>query len=339
MSILNRVFILASALALAGPVIAQTALKPAPGQPPAPAPGSVPAPDPTRQVTVETTVVAAPPPPAPVKIAPSDWKPGQPIKTSDDLLSALENADAGFRSLQATIRKTKIFDEIEGGGSTVYDGSVIFVSEAPDPAKPTVKPRRMFQVDFVSTTVDGVRKADQRTFIFDGQWFVERQPDVKQIHKRQIVPPGQTIDPLAIGEGPFPVPIGQKRERILQRFTADLLAETDFPDAKLAADAVKDTWQLKLVPRPGTDEAQKYREVRIFYRKSDLLPRFARTVDRDDAVNIIALMNIKLNAPVSAGSFDVTIPQGWDAQIDEYKAPAPSNTAPARPENSTPGKP
>ena len=302
-------------------------------QPPA-APAQPPEPDPTKQVTIETTVVAAPPT---VKIAPSTWKPGQPIKTADDLLSALENADANFRSLQANIRKVKQFGEIEGGGEMIYDGSVVFVSEAPDHARPNVKPRRMFQVDFTSTTIDGVRKAEQRTFLFDGQWFVERQPDVKQIHKRQIVPPGQTVDPLAIGEGPFPVPIGQKRERILQRFTAELLPPEDFPDAKLAGDAVKDTYQLKLTPRPGTDEAQKYRDVRIFYRKSDLLPRFARTFDRDDAINTVALMNIKLNQPVSAGAFDTSVPPGWGAQIDEYRAAPPQSPQP--PENPATPKP
>ncbi len=329
-----RLLPLLAAIAMAPLALGQTVVKPAPAQPPAaPAtqPTTPPAPDPTKQVTIETTVVPAAPPPPAIKIAPSTWKPGQPIKTSDDLLSALENADANFRSLQADLRKTKVFGELEGGGTLTYLGTAIFISEPPEAAKPGAKPRRMFQVDFTSTIADNVKKAEQRTFIFDGQWFVERQPDVKQIHKRQIVPPGQTVDPLAIGEGPFPVPIGQKRERILQRFTAELLPPNDFPDAKQAGEFVKDTYQLKLIPRPSADEAQKYREVRIWYRTSDLLPRFARTVERDDAVNIVALMNIKLNQPVPTTAFDTTVPQGWDAQIDEYRAAQPENSAPAKP--------
>jgi outer membrane lipoprotein-sorting protein len=325
-SLLSRLPALA-ALAITGLSLAQT---------PAPAPDQPPAPDPNQQFTTTTTVVK------PVDIAPSNWKPGQPIKDSDDLLSALENADATFRSLQADLRKTKIFGELEGGGTLIYDGKVMFISEVADPK---AKPRRMFQVDFLTTTADGVKRSDNRTFVFDGQLFVERQPDVKQVHKRQIVPPGQTVDPLAIGEGPFPIPIGQKRERILQRFTATLLPSEDFPDAKLfggAPDSLKDTYQLKLIPRATAEEAQRYKEVRIWYRKSDLLPRIARTVDRDDAINVVTLMRIQLNQPLPPGAFDTSIPKGWDAQIDEFRAqapaPAPENTLPVSPK-SPPVKP
>lgn len=285
----------------------------------------MPAPDPSKQV-ITTTVVRPP-----IAVPPSTWKAGQPIKTADDLLSALESADANFKSLQADLRKTKVFAEIEGGGETVWDGKVMFRSDAPTPNTPAApsgapasKPARSFQVDFTSITADGVRKPDQTTYIFDGQWFVERQPVVKQIRKRRIVPPGETIDPLAIGEGPFPIPIGQKRERILQRFTAELLPPTDFPDAKRFGipPNIKDTYQLKLVPRPTASEAQQFQEVRIWYRASDLLPHIARTVERSDAVNVFLLTNVKLNQPLPAASFDVSIPAGWDSQVDEYRKPA-----------------
>ncbi|HVU62491.1 MAG TPA: hypothetical protein VHC70_00845 [Phycisphaerales bacterium] len=331
----SSLFALAAALLAASIAFAQAPARPGAGTPsPAPTqPAAPPAADPDQQFTTTTKVLP------PAKVAPSHWKPGQPIKDADDLLSALEHADITFRSLQADLRKVKMFGELEGGGDLVYDGKVMFISEQPDArAGADAKPRRMFQVDFLTSTADGVKRPDNRTFVFDGQWFVERQPDVRQIHKRQIVPPGQTVDPLAIGEGPFPIPIGQKRERILERFAATLLAPDDFPDAKkYNIDALKDTYQLMLVPRPGSDEAQRYREVRIWYRKSDLLPRIARTVDRDDSINVITLMNIRLNQPLPSDAFDTSVPKGWDAQIDEYRQPAP--TPPSAPENAIPAVP
>ena len=298
---------------------------PTPTPPPPTTPAdTIPAPDPSQQIITTINVKPAAPPTPPVVIPPSTWKPGQPIKTADDLLSALESADTGFKSLQSDLQKTKTRSELEGGGDLIYTGRVMFQSDPP--STPGAKPSRRFQVDFTSITSDGVKRAEQSTFIFDGQWFVERQPDVKQIRKRRIVPPGETIDPLAIGEGPFPIPIGQKRERILQRFTAELRPVSDFPDAERLGGVLppnlKDTYQLKLVPRPGAAESKQFQEVRIWYRTSDLLPRIARTVDRDDAINVFNLTNIKLNEPLPKGTFDVTVPSGWDAQVDEYRKPA-----------------
>lgn len=303
------------------PVKAPETKQPATPAPATPPTDAVPAPDPTQQIITTVNVKPAAPP---VVIPPSTWKPGQPIKTADDLLSALESADANFKSLQSDLQKTKTRSEIEGGGDLIWTGRVMFQSDPP--ATPGAKPSRRFQVDFTSLTADGVKRAEQRTFIFDGQWFVERQPDVKQIHKRRIVPPGETIDPLAIGEGPFPIPIGQKRERILQRFTAELRPVSDFPDAERLGGALppnlKDTYQLKLIPRPGASESKQFQEVRIWYRTSDLLPRIARTVDRDDAINVFNLTNIKLNEALPKDAFDVSVPTGWDAQVDEYRKPA-----------------
>ena len=300
--------------------------KPADPKPADAAPAQPPAPDPSQQITTTITVKPAA---LPFVIAPSTWKPGQPITTSDDLLAALENADAGFRSLQSDLRKTKTRSEIEGGGQLIYEGRVMFRSDPATP--PNSKPQRMFQVDFTSLTADNVRRPEVRTFIFDGAWFVERQPDVKQIHKRRVVPPGETIDPLAIGEGPFPIPIGQKRERILQRFSAELRPADDFPDAAQPGVALppnlKDTYQLKLIPRATAQESKQFHEIRIWYRKSDLLPRIARTIDRDDAINVFLLTNIKLNETLPPGAFDTTVPPGWDAQVDEYRKPADPSTS------------
>src|SRR5258707_822568 len=77
-------------------------------QPPAPPSADPPAADPNQQSTTPTPVAP------PIQVPPSNWKPGQPIKDSDDLLSALEHADLTFRSLQADLRKTKIFGVLDG---------------------------------------------------------------------------------------------------------------------------------------------------------------------------------------------------------------------------------
>lgn len=272
-------------------------------------PAAVPAPDPGKTTTTSVRVVAARP--APPKI--------EDIKTADDLLLALEAADARFQSLQANLREIRLASELVGGDRQDVEGRVFFLSEKAKDA--SAKARRMFQVDYLFITADKVRRTENRTFIFDGEWFVERQPDSKQIHKRQIVPPGQLVDPLAIGQGPFPIPIGQRREEILARFTAELAKPDDFPDKDRAGgvpEYLKDSFQLKLTPKPGTDEAQQFQEVRIWYRRPDLLPQVARTLKPDESVFIYLLTSVKTNETLPAGAFDTSVPEGWAAQVDEY---------------------
>ncbi|MBY0311259.1 MAG: hypothetical protein K2W85_04255 [Phycisphaerales bacterium] len=292
-------------------------------------PAAIPAPDPAKTITKTIQVVAARP--APPKI--------EDIKTADDLLLALEAADARFQTLQANLREIRLASELVGGDRQDVEGRVLFLTEKPGDA--SGKSRRMFQVDYLFITADKVRRAENRTFIFDGEWFVERQPDVKQIHKRQIVQPGRIVDPLAIGQGPFPIPIGQRREGILERFTAQLAKPDDFPDKDRAGgvpDYLKDSFQLKLTPKPGTDEAQQFKEVRIWYRRSDLLPQVARTFKPDESVFIYLLTSVKTNETLPPGAFDTSVPTGWAAQIDEYVTRAGPGADPAAQPAAPPAK-
>lgn len=257
-----------------------------------------------------------------VAVAPSVLGGGGPIANADDLLIALERTGADIRTLEGTLRYTRTFGELEGGDAQVREGRLLFVSDPPSipaPEAETAKARRRFEVDFTSTIIDNARHADEQTFIFDGEWFIEKSPEQKQIIKRQVVPKGQSIDPLAIGEGPFPIPIGQKRDRILERFEASLAPPGESFPAGTPPEALRETWQLRLVPRRGTDEARQYREVRIWYRKDDLLPRMARTTDKDDSSTEIFLTSMKLNAPLPKGAFDTTTPEGWDQEVREFR--------------------
>ncbi len=312
-------------LSLAGVVLAQAG-----GGAAQPGASPVPAPDPGKTITTTVQVVAARQ--APPRI--------EDIKSADDLLLALEAADARFQTLQANLREIRLASELIGGDRQDVEGRVLFLTEKPKDAG--ARGRRMFQVDYLFITADKVRRAENRTFIFDGEWFVERQPDVKQIHKRQIVPPGQQIDPLAIGQGPFPIPIGQRREGILDRFRAELVKPEDFPDRDRTGgvpEYLKDSFQLKLTPKPGSDEAQQFQEVRIWYRRPDLLPQVARTLKPDESVFIYLLTSVKTNETLPAGAFDTSVPEGWAAQVDEYVARAEASPGGGDPVPQPPKQP
>lgn len=272
-------------------------------------------------------------PPAAAQPAPASPR----VETVEDLLKLIEDAEGRFRTLTAEV----LFDQVKGvdadrrkrfGKIWFEDGRV---QTPPGPRRFAV---RFDRVQFGSRIQDEVQE-----YIFDGQWMVERRPAEKQIIKQQVGRPGETLDPLRLGEGRFPLPIGQKADAIRARYTVEMLA----PEAGLEAHEAKElpalqkfvagTHQLKLVPVAGLIETEELKEIRLWYRteagsdgRTNLLPRLARTVNRANDVTLVQMINVELNAPVPAEVLSTVVPEGWDAQVRELPPVAPPVTPPGR---------
>jgi hypothetical protein len=260
------------------------------------------------------------------------------IADAGELLTELETADRGLHSLSADVVYDKTF--ALAGDRQVRFGSLYY--QAADAATPDT-PRR-FAIVFTRVYIDTRMQDDPITYAFDGEWFIERHDKEKQVIKRQVVPPGEHFDPLRIGEGPLPIPIGQKRAEIEKVFTAALLP----PEDGLAASAgasdeetreaerliaeVEDTQQVRLIPREGTEQARDFREVRLWYKRDAggrLLPYMARTVSRDGNTAVVKLANVSVNgggehgAGVDAARRALLEPlptgEGWETKTIEWR--------------------
>jgi hypothetical protein len=256
---------------------------------------------------------------------------------ADAFLSALEAADEGLRRLTAGVEYTKIFQpdgEIHRRVGTLYFAS--------DPRSDGEPDRRRFAVQFTEFFRDDRLEEDRQDFAFDGQWLLEKRPKEKEFHLRQVLRPGERADPLKIGEGPFPLPIGQKKADILAEYDATLLphddglapdAENEEPDqARVLIDWLANCWQVRLTPRPGKDS--DFSEIRLWYIRGPggrLLPRMARTVAATDDpelrgdVSLVRLINLTANeeAKFDDAVFDVRAPEGWQGDVSELpRAPA-----------------
>ena len=148
-------------------------------------------------------------------------------------------------------------------------------------------------------------------------------PSQKKLSRYQIVREGQHNDPLKLGEGPMPLPIGQRKADIVRRFSVELLSadqdlagESDEETVKLKA-FVQGCYQLKLTIKAEAQEESKFGEVRLWYvRGADgrLLPRMARTIDRAGDVDLVRLGGeLKVNASMDE-TFDTKTPEGWEEQ-------------------------
>ena len=237
------------------------------------------------------------------------------IASAEELLTALETADQDLNTLQAGIRYTRRM--LLQGDEQTRQGALYFERNAADGT-------RTFAVHFEVLYVNDRRDTDEQQWIFDGEWLIERRPKEKQYVARQIAPPGEDLDPLRLGEGPLPIPIGQRAADVLARYSAELV--NPFTGIESESGAVKefvdDTWQLKLTPHESMRDDDEFREIRLWYDRDTLLPRLAKTLNRSGDESFVQLVNLRRNAEIRDDPFNIEPPaedDGWDVQIKEFR--------------------
>src|SRR6185295_10789202 len=88
-------------------------------------------------------------------------------------------------------------------------------------------------------------------YMLDKGWLTDRDYKRKIEIQRQVLKPGQKVNLLKLGEGPFPLPIGQPKEEVLKMFEVKKIdANKDDPP---------DTVHVQLSPREGTRFAKKFK--------------------------------------------------------------------------------
>lgn len=271
--------------------------------------------------------------------------PDQPIlgfSTADQLLTALETADQDLRALQAQIRYTRDF--AIAGDTQVRTGTLWF-EDVGRPAAANAARKRRFAIQFDKLAFGNREEEKKQIYNFDGEWLVERFPDEKRMVKRQVVRPGESFDPLKIGEGPLPIPIGQKKAEILARYDATLLPPDDGFDEmpaermKQLQEMSKGCVQLMLTPRADTDD---FKEIRLWYRPQPgpdgkpgrLLPRIAKTLNRADDISVVQLVDVRTNdqVQIDVKVFDTkTPPDGWDVIVQPFRGNLEADGEPGAP--------
>lgn len=254
---------------------------------------------------------------------------------AERILDELERDGADLRRLSAALSYSKTMaasaDEQvrlgrlyyvndQDGGEGVRRFGVVFDTLILDPS---TKPRR---------------EPYHRSYVFDGEWLVERDHRTRTAWKRQVVAPGERFDPLRVGEGPFPIPLGQKKADILSRYVVEALSATDgllpregeawlerrIEAGKNLASFVAGAVQLRLVPRPEMSAEDEFVEIRLWYVRDGsgvLLPRMARTEDVGGDVSLVYLKDVAINerASIPVDAMSVEIPAGWDKRVEEWR--------------------
>lgn len=240
-----------------------------------------------------------------------------PVVTPDDAspqvmqwLDKLEARGAKLKSFTADV----VFDKENTllSDREIRMGDVAFA--AADEATHT--PAR-FRIDFNQMVVNQALRQHHVQYIFDGQWLVEKNFDRHMFEKRQVVAPGQSFDPLSI-DGPFPLPLGQKRAAVLARFHVAMGQDKD-DDAKLV--------HLVLTPREGVANVhgqKRFDQIDLWFDREQLLPVkvIARQSPNKTTVTLRNLKADSLSGDQIQSMFDTTPPaagSGWNVDIKPWR--------------------
>ena len=148
-------------------------------------------------------------------------------------------------------------------------------------------------------------------YLLDGAWLVDRNYQTKTEVRRQVLKPGQKMDLFKLGEGPFPMPIGQDPQDVHRLFDVKSI-----PPAK---DDPAGTVHLQLIPRPNTDLSRKTDKIDVWVDQKTHMPTRIDTAQKQ-TTRSTELKDIVVNSPKGLSDADFALPnidQGnWNRHVE-----------------------
>lgn len=148
-------------------------------------------------------------------------------------------------------------------------------------------------------------------YALDNGWLTDRDYKRKIEIRRQVLKPGEKINLLKLGEGPFPLPIGQPREEVLKLFEVKKIetAQAELPD----------TVHIQLIPKENTQFARKFKRIDAWVEMKTSFPRRIATVDKSEAeTRVTDLTNISVNVGVKDETFKLEeLAKDWTQKTEQ----------------------
>lgn len=215
------------------------------------------------------------------------------------VLDRLEARGKTLHDVQCDLEYIKIVRDLDS--KSVSKGILRYLQSEPNP---------LFFIRFDNKVNEGIESKHPEWFVFDGRYYIEAREAGRSIQKHEVLKPGERRNLFRLGEGPFPVPFGQKKSDIVSNFTVKLM-----PAGK---DDPADSDHLECTPKPGTDMHKRYETVHFWISQKTDLPVKVSTVQKDEDASITAIFrNLKANAGLPAS--DLNLPPLPDYTVTENK--------------------
>ena len=239
------------------------------------------------------------------------------FKSTDAMLSALEKAGDNIRTLRANV----IYDRVDAVSENRErrTGQIVLTQDSQQ-----LKSRTLAIMFDQFIDASGHASPQTQRFVFHGGWLFEFDDARHQLIARELVPPGEQLDPLRIGEGPVPIPIGQKKDEVLRRFEVQLAPLPEQPLLKRLVNIQGLVMRPKLNAGVDPDLA----EIDVWYDLGTLMPVAVAATTKGGDQKILLLTKLELNKEldVTAKALLATDPPAttdkgaaWRRDVRPYK--------------------
>jgi outer membrane lipoprotein-sorting protein len=150
-------------------------------------------------------------------------------------------------------------------------------------------------------------------YVLDGPWLIDRNYQTRNEVRRQVLKPGQKMDLFKLGEGPFPMPIGQNPQDVHRLFGVKLVPPTK--------DDPANTVHLQLTPKPETELARKFAAIDVWVDQKTHMPARIDTLDvKKQTTRSTELKDIVVNPQKGLGDADFALPNidndHWNRHVE-----------------------
>ena len=241
----------------------------------------------------------------PVASAPAAAKTGSAARI-EGILDELEAAGRDVRTVRCQVRY-KIDDRLNIT-STTKPGWIMFKRAETSP---------MFLIHFENTWSDGIEVGGKEWWLFRDRWLWEAKSKSQTVIKREVLRPGEQPDFFDIEKAPFPIPFGQRKDRILENFDVALVdRQVGDPD---------ECDHLVCRPKPGARLAEEYSRLDFWVARDLHLPRRIvaeeRNGDKVMTADFPKLSRDDLNREVADRDFELPA-EAKGYHVNEEKLPA-----------------
>ena len=224
----------------------------------------------------------------------------------DDVLDALDARGRTLREFVADVSLTEMDDATKL--ESTRTGRVWYQKQKDDDR---------IRVTFAEKLEGRFARDEKIEYLLDDGWLIDRDYRRSVEVKRQVLRPGEKVNLLKLGEGPFPLPIGQPKEEVHKEF------EVTKGGAAPAADAPKGTVHVRLKPREGTRLAKKFNMIDVWVDPGTNMPVRIEALDvNETTVRTTDLKNIKVNPQPPLGDRDFALPKveegKWEMHTEPY---------------------